>query len=65
MLGVGILGTKVCFSHPQKKSGTHPFTRHIKWYDLYDSTFVKDINKLASMYNNVNQLECANVFISL
>ena len=46
--------TKVCFSHPQKKSETHPFIRHIKWYDLYNGTFVKEINKVALICKNIS-----------
>lgn len=49
-LGVAILGTEVCFSRPRrKKNGSITFTRPLKWYDLYDGTFVKEINKVVRM----------------
>lgn len=35
MLGVTILGTEVCFSHPRRlKDGIITFTKPLKWYDL-------------------------------
>jgi hypothetical protein len=50
VLGVAILGTEVCFSRPRRsKNGLIMFTNASKWYDLYDGTFVKEINKLAEM----------------
>jgi hypothetical protein len=51
VLGVAILGTEVCFSRPRriKEDGSITFTKPLKWYDLYDGTFVKEINKVAMM----------------
>ena len=51
VLGVAILGTEVCFSRPRRKGqhGLITFTNASKWYDLYDGTFVKEINKVAEM----------------
>ena|SRR5258707_7329911 len=49
-LGV-VLGTEVCFSRPRRKKevGSIMFTRPLKWYNLYDGTFVQEINKMAMM----------------
>ena len=50
VLGVAILGTEVCFSRPRRlKDGIITFTKPLKWYDLYDGTFVNEINKVAKM----------------
>jgi len=51
-LGVAILGTEVCFSRPHrnKEDGSIMFTKPSKWYDLYDGTFVKEIDRVATMY---------------
>lgn len=50
VLGIAILGTEVCFSRPRRnKDGSTIFTQALKWYDLYDGTFVKEIDKVAEM----------------
>jgi len=43
--------TEVCFSHPRsiRDTGLIVFTHPSKWYNLYDGTFVKEINKVAEM----------------
>jgi len=48
VLGVAILGTEVCFSHPRRirDAGLIVFTNPSKWYNSYDGTFVKEINNL-------------------
>ncbi len=50
-LGVAILGTEVCFSPPRRKkeAGSTMFTKPVKWYNLYDGTFVQEINRVAMM----------------
>jgi hypothetical protein len=47
VLGVAILGTEVCFSRPRRMATGLVFTKPGKWYDLYDGTFVKEIDKVA------------------
>ena len=56
VLGVAILGTEVCFSRPRrtKEDGTIIFTKPLKWYSLYDGTFVKEINRVAIMCKEDN-----------
>jgi hypothetical protein len=55
VLGVAILGTEVCFSRPLKREGRPLiFTKPLKWYSLYDGTFVNEINKLAEVCENDN-----------
>ena len=51
VLGVAILGTEVCFSRPRwsRQNGWVTFTNASKWYNLYDGTFVKEIDKVAEM----------------
>jgi len=51
VLGVAILGTEVCFSRPRmsKQNGWITFTNASKWYNLYDGTFVKEIDNVAEM----------------
>jgi hypothetical protein len=51
VLGMAILGTEVCFSRPRrsKQNGWITFTNASKWYNLYDGTFVKEIDKVAEM----------------
>lgn len=49
-LGVGILGTEVCFSRSRKQNNGHfVFSHTSKWSNLYDGTFVKEMNKMAKM----------------
>jgi hypothetical protein len=51
VLGVAILGTEVCFSHPRrsKHNGWVTFTNASKWYNSYNGTFIKEIDKVAEM----------------
>ena len=52
VVGVALLGTEVCFSHPrhkQMKDSTEYITSFSKtsvWYSLYDPKFVKEMNKV-------------------
>ena len=49
-LGVAVLGSEVCFSRPRRKKedGSIKFTVPSKWHDLYDGTFVKEIDRVAT-----------------
>jgi len=55
VLGVAILGTDVCFSRPRRADGAITFTKASKWYDLYDGTFVREINRVALMCKQDNE----------
>ncbi|KZP03020.1 hypothetical protein FIBSPDRAFT_905331 [Athelia psychrophila] len=50
-LGVGILGTEVCFSRARKLGAKHVgFTYGSKWATLYDGTFVQEMNDMAPLF---------------
>ena len=55
VLGVAILGTEMCLSRPCRHQNMWvTFTNASKWYDLYDGTFVKEIDRIAEMCRKDN-----------